>query len=83
LKSSHQPTSIRRPRTCSKRASGLFTQAERPEIGGIVTGESCLPPAEAETHDVAERPPFDHGSDRQVVGADLQALIAWLERTQR
>jgi hypothetical protein len=27
---------------------------------------------------VAERPPFDRATDRQVVGTDLEALVAWL-----
>jgi len=27
---------------------------------------------------VAERAPFDRGTDRQVVGTDLEALVAWL-----
>ena len=29
------------------------------------------------------RPPFDHGTDREKVGTDLQALVAWLQRHRR
>ena len=29
---------------------------------------------------VAEREPFLHGTDREIVGTDLEALVAWLER---
>jgi hypothetical protein len=32
---------------------------------------------------VAGRGPFDRGTDREQVGTDLQALVAWLEREQR
>ena len=32
---------------------------------------------------VAGRPPFDHGTDREKVGTDLQALVAWLQRHRR
>jgi PAS domain-containing protein len=32
---------------------------------------------------VAARAPFDRGSDRQLVGSDLEALVAWLERRAR
>ena len=29
---------------------------------------------------VADSSPFDHGADREEVGTDLQALVAWFER---
>ena len=32
---------------------------------------------------VAERAPFDRGTDRELVGTDLQALVAWLGRAER
>jgi 5'-nucleotidase len=32
---------------------------------------------------VAERPPFQRGTDRELAGSDLEALIAWLERGRR
>jgi len=32
---------------------------------------------------VAGRPPFDHGTDREKAGTDLQALVAWLQRHPR
>jgi 2',3'-cyclic-nucleotide 2'-phosphodiesterase (5'-nucleotidase family) len=32
---------------------------------------------------VAGRAPFDRGTDREQVGTDLEALVAWLERERR
>jgi hypothetical protein len=29
---------------------------------------------------VAEREPFARGTDRELVGTDLEALVAWLQR---
>ena len=50
--------------------------------GLVVSGPRELDPATVYTVAangiVAERAPFDRGTDRQVVGTDLQALVAWL-----
>jgi 5'-nucleotidase len=60
----------------------MAVMAEQP--GLLVSGPRQLDPATVYTVAangiVAERPPFDRGVDRQVVGTDLEALVAWLER---
>jgi len=60
----------------------LAAMAEQP--GLLVSGPRRLDPATVYTVAangiVAERPPFDLGSDREVVGTDLEALVAWLGR---
>lgn len=56
----------------------LAALAEQP--GLLVAGQRDLDPSSAYTvvanGIVAERPPFDRGSDRKVVGTDLEALVA-------
>ncbi len=60
----------------------LAAQAEQP--GLLVAGKRDLDPdavyTVAANGIVAERPPFDGGSDREVVGTDLEALVTWLRR---
>jgi 5'-nucleotidase len=55
--------------------------AEQP--GLVVSGPRALDPnatyTVAANGIVAEREPFLRGTDRQVVGTDLEALVAWLE----
>ncbi|MBA3261461.1 MAG: bifunctional metallophosphatase/5'-nucleotidase, partial [Thermoleophilaceae bacterium] len=60
----------------------LEAKAEQP--GLLVSGTADIRPdvvyTVAANGIVAGRPPFDHGTDREKVGSDLQALVAWLER---
>jgi 5'-nucleotidase len=62
----------------------LAAMAEQP--GLVVSGRRDLDPnatyTVAANGIVAERPPFDRSSDREVLGTDLQALVAWLERAR-
>jgi 5'-nucleotidase len=59
-------------------------QAIDAEPGLLVSGARDLRPdavyTVAANGIVAGRPPFDHAADRETVGTDLQALVAWLER---
>jgi 5'-nucleotidase len=54
--------------------------------GLVVSGPRELDPAAiytvAANGIVAERPPFDRGTDREIVGTDLEALVAWLGRAR-
>jgi 5'-nucleotidase len=63
----------------------IEAQAEQP--GLVVSGTTDLRPDTVYTVAVngivAGRAPFDRGTDREMVGTDLQALVAWLEREQR
>jgi 5'-nucleotidase len=63
----------------------IQAQAEQP--GLLVSGASELRPDTVYTVAVngivAGRAPFDRGTDREQVGTDLQALVAWLERERR
>jgi 5'-nucleotidase len=56
--------------------------AEQP--GLLVSGPTELDPGAVYTVAangiVAERAPFDRGTDREIVGTDLEALVAWLGR---
>jgi 5'-nucleotidase len=65
------------------RGSDLL-EAMAGEPGLVVSGRRDLHPeatyAVAANGIVAERPPFDRGADRAVVGTDLAALVAWLRR---
>ena len=60
-------------------------EAEQP--GLLVSGAPDLRPDAVYTVAVngivADRAPFDRGTDRVRVGTDLQALVAWLERERR
>jgi 5'-nucleotidase len=60
-------------------------EAEQP--GLLVSGAPDLRPdavyTVAATGIVAGRAPFDRGTDREQVGTDLEALVAWLERERR
>jgi 5'-nucleotidase len=60
----------------------LHVMAEQP--GLLVSGPRELDPAAVYTVAangiVAERAPFDRAVDREVVGSDLEALVAWLGR---
>jgi 5'-nucleotidase len=62
-------------------------QLEADQPGLLVSGPSELRPdvvyTVAVNGIVAGRPPFDHGTDREKVGTDLQALVAWLQRHRR
>jgi 5'-nucleotidase len=66
-------------------ADVIKAAAEQP--GLLVSGNTDLRPdvvyTVAANGIVAGRPPFDGGSEREVVGTDLQALVAWLERERR
>ena len=59
--------------------------AEQP--GLLVSGTTDLRPdalyTVAANGIVAGRAPFDRGTEREQVGTDLQALVAWLERERR
>jgi 5'-nucleotidase len=63
----------------------LKVEAEQP--GLLVSGPSELRPdvvyTVAANGIVAGRPPFDAGTDREKVGTDLQALVAWLQKQRR
>jgi 5'-nucleotidase len=63
----------------------LHVMAEQP--GLLVSGPRELDPAAVYTVAangiVAERAPFDRAVDRQIVGTDLEALVAWLEAERR
>jgi len=62
-------------------------EAEAEQPGLLVSGDTDLQPdvvyTVAANGIVAGRPPFDGGSEREQVGTDLQALVAWLERERR
>ncbi len=62
-------------------------QARIEQPGLLVSGATDLRPDTVYTVAVngivAGRGPFDRGTDREQVGTDLQALVAWLEREQR
>ena len=66
-------------------ADVIKAKAEQP--GLLVSGVTDLQPGVVYTVAangiVAGRPPFDGGSEREQVGTDLQALVAWLERERR
>jgi 5'-nucleotidase len=66
-------------------ADVIKAKAEQP--GLLVSGANDLQPGVVYTVAangiVAGRPPFDGGSEREQVGTDLQALVAWLERERR
>ena len=55
---------------------------EQPEL--LVSGSRDLHPdviyAVAANGIVADREPFARGTDREIVGTDLEALVAWLGR---
>ena len=59
-------------------------EAERRRPNLLVSGPADLRPDAVYTVAVngivADSPPFDHGADREEVGTDLQALVAWFER---
>jgi 5'-nucleotidase len=63
----------------------IKVEAEQP--GLLVSGPSELRPdvvyTVAANGIVAGRPPFDAGTDREKVGTDLQALVAWLQKQGR
>jgi 5'-nucleotidase len=63
----------------------IEVEAEQP--GLLVSGTTDLRPdavyTVAANGIVAGRAPFDRGTDRERVGTDLQALVAWLERERR
>jgi 5'-nucleotidase len=63
----------------------IQVEADQPSL--LVSGPSELRPdavyTVAANGIVAGRPPFDHGTDREKVGTDLQALVAWLHRHPR
>jgi hypothetical protein len=63
----------------------IKAQAEQP--GLLVSGTTDLRPdavyTVAANGIVAGRAPFDRGTEREKVGTDLQALVAWLERERR
>jgi 5'-nucleotidase len=63
----------------------IDVEAEQP--GLLVSGSTDLRPEAVYTVAVngivAGRAPFDRGTDRDRVGTDLQALVAWFERQQR
>jgi 5'-nucleotidase len=68
------------------RGSDLLTvMAEQP--GLLVSGSPDLDRdtgyTVAANGNVAGRPPFDRAPGREVVGTDLEALVAWLERNPR
>lgn len=60
----------------------LDVMAEQPRL--LVSGQRELDPSTVYTVAVngivAKRAPFDRGIDKQVVGTDLEALVAWLGR---
>ena len=60
----------------------IAAMADQP--GLLVSGSRDLRPelvyTVAANGIVAGRPPFDRGTDREVVGTDLEALVAWLGR---
>jgi len=62
-------------------------KAEREQPGLLASGTSDLHPDAVYTVAVngivADRAPFDRGTDRVRVGTDLQALVAWLESRYR
>ena len=62
----------------------IDVEAEQP--GLLVSGTTDLRPDAVYTVAVngivAGRAPFDRGTDRERVGTDLQALVAWFERQQ-
>jgi 5'-nucleotidase len=66
-------------------ADVIKAEAEQP--GLLVSGTTDLRPGVVYTVAangiVAGRPPFDAGTEREEVGTDLQALVAWLERDRR
>src|SRR4051812_33739670 len=59
-------------------------EVEADQPGLLVSGPSELRPdavyTVAANGIVAGRPPFDAGTDREQVGTDLQALVAWLQK---
>jgi 5'-nucleotidase len=63
----------------------LSVLAEQPKL--LVSGTRQLDPdavyTVAANGIVAERPPFDEGTDRESVGTDLEALVAWVGRSRR
>jgi 5'-nucleotidase len=63
----------------------IEVEAEQP--GLLVSGPTELRPdavyTVAANGIVAGRPPFDGGIDREQVGTDLQALVAWLQKQRR
>jgi 5'-nucleotidase len=63
----------------------IKVEAEQP--GLLVSGPTELRPdvvyTVAVNGIVAGRPPFDAGTDRENVGTDLQALVAWLQKQRR
>jgi 5'-nucleotidase len=62
-------------------------KAEAEQPGLLVSGTTDLRPdvvyTVAANGIVAGRAPFDRGTEREKVGTDLQALVAWLERERR
>jgi hypothetical protein len=62
-------------------------EAEREQPGLLVSGTRNLRPEAVYTVAVngivADRAPFDRGTDRERVGTDLEALVAWLESRDR
>jgi 5'-nucleotidase len=62
-------------------------KAEAEQPGLLVSGVTDLRPdavyTVAANGIVAGRAPFDRGTDREEVGSDLEALVAWLERERR
>jgi 2',3'-cyclic-nucleotide 2'-phosphodiesterase (5'-nucleotidase family) len=63
----------------------LTVLAEQPKL--VVSGTRELDPevvyTVAANGIVAERPPFDRAGDREIVGTDLEALVAWLAPSRR
>ena len=63
-------------------ADVLEAMREQPDL--LVSGTADLRPDAVYTVAVngilPERPPFDHGTEREEVGTDLQALVAYLQR---
>jgi 5'-nucleotidase len=62
-------------------------EAEAEQPGLLVSGATDLRPdavyTVAANGIVAGRAPFDRGTEREKVGTDLEALVAWLERERR
>jgi 5'-nucleotidase len=60
----------------------IAVRAEHP--GLLVSGPTAIDPGAVYTVAtngiLVGRPPFDRGTDREQVGTDLEALVAWLER---
>jgi 5'-nucleotidase len=64
-----------------------LTEVKAEQPGLLVSGASDLRPdvvyTVAANRIVAGRPPFDRATDRERVGTDLEALVAWLKRERR